>query len=123
MKAAEEVAPAPPARVARRTSASVKSVNEEVVPAPPARVARRTSTSVKSVNENVDMEAPQTPPPVPTSLRHPVRRPTSPPIITALPLIVPAPESEEDVERGKLLSVVEVTKVVDGTSIGRTHRF
>ncbi|OJA10865.1 hypothetical protein AZE42_06829 [Rhizopogon vesiculosus] len=75
----------------------VKSVKaaEEVPPAPPARVARRTSASAKSV----DMEAPPTPPPVPITPRPPARRPTSPPIITALPLIVPAPATEEDAER------------------------
>ncbi|OAX35991.1 hypothetical protein K503DRAFT_722107 [Rhizopogon vinicolor AM-OR11-026] len=75
----------------------VKSVKaaEEVPPAPPARVARRTSASAKSV----DMEAPPTPPPMPITPRPPARRPTSPPIITALPLIVPVPATEEDAER------------------------
>ncbi|KAG0700619.1 hypothetical protein DFH29DRAFT_1080573 [Suillus ampliporus] len=72
---------------------SVKTAEEP--PAPPPRIARRTSASVKSV----DVEAPPTRPPVPISPRLPVRRPTSPPIITALPLIVPVPVSEDDAER------------------------
>jgi hypothetical protein len=78
----------------------VKAV-EETPPAPPARIARRTSASIKSV----DVEAPQTPPPVPTSPRPPARRPTSPPIITTLSLISPATTNEEDNERGKLISI------------------
>ncbi|KAG1788290.1 hypothetical protein EV424DRAFT_1465200 [Suillus variegatus] len=80
----EEDPPSPPSRIARRTSASVRSANMEEPPSPPPRIARRTSASVKSV----DIEAPPTPPPVPTSPRPLVRRPTSPPIITALPLVV-----------------------------------
>ncbi|KAG1732307.1 hypothetical protein EDB19DRAFT_1734733 [Suillus lakei] len=67
----------------------------EEPPAPPPRIARRTSASVKSV----DIEAPPTPPPVPISPRPSVRRPTSPPIITALPLVVPVTTNEEDTEQ------------------------
>lgn len=92
---------------------------EEAPPAPPARIARRTSASVKSVDVNV--EAPQTPPPVPTS-RPPIRRPTSPPIITALPVIVPAPATDEDAEQGELLSLWAVNlrwQQLMGVLIGR----
>ncbi|KAG2146837.1 hypothetical protein DEU56DRAFT_786765 [Suillus clintonianus] len=115
VKTAEEP-PAPPPRVARRTSASIKSVDiKEEPPAPPPRVPRRTSASVKSVDileeppatppriarrtsasvKSMDIEAPPTPPPVPTSPRPSLRRPTSPPIITALPLVVPVEEDTE----------------------------
>ncbi|KAG1780702.1 hypothetical protein EV702DRAFT_1079921 [Suillus placidus] len=90
-----EAPPSPPPRTARRTSASVKSVDMEAPPTPPPRIARRTSASVKSV----DMEAPPTPPPMPTSPRPSVRRPTSPPIITTLPLVVPVTTNKEDTEQ------------------------
>ncbi|KAG1768504.1 hypothetical protein EDD22DRAFT_872083 [Suillus occidentalis] len=107
-----EEPPAPPPRVARRTSASVSHPSppprvarcsssvrsgdkEEEPPYPPPRIARCTSASVKSV----ESEGPSTPPPVPTSPRPSLRRPTSPPIITALPLIVPVATNEEDTEQ------------------------
>ncbi|KAG2081235.1 hypothetical protein BD769DRAFT_1733228 [Suillus cothurnatus] len=89
----ESLPPSP--RVARRTSASVRSVDMEEPTSPPPRIARRTSASVRSV----ELEAPPTPPPVPTSPRPPLRRPTSPPIITALPLVVPVTTNEEDTEQ------------------------
>lgn len=100
----EEEPPSPPPRIARRTSASIRSVELEAPPVPtsphpssrrPASVARRTSASVRSV----ESEAPPTPPPVSTSPRPSLCRPTSPPIITALPLVVPVTTNEKDTEQ------------------------